>query len=551
MSSSTLLPPGGAAATPARRGLAPRQHPRALPILLLCLGATAAWPARAGDPEPLLLHARHRAAPPPGQRSDVAVEQVLRWEPQQTAVIICDMWDRHWCRGATERVAEMAPRMNALIQAARARGVLIIHAPSDTMSFYEGWPQRLRAQQAPKITAPAGINQWKSLDRDQEPPLPIDDSDGGCNEDPPCPQGRAWKSQIATLEIADGDVISDSGEEIHRVLEGRGIRNVIVLGVHTNMCVLGRPFSIRALVGLGKNVALMRDLTDTMYNARRRPFVSHFAGTDLVVAHIERYWCPSVTSADLLGGEPFRFRADVRPRVLFLIGEDEYRTWETLPVFAQDDLAWRGFDVRVIREDAQDKHAFPGLVEAMPAADLLVVSSRRRALTPPALAALRAHLEQGKPLVGIRTASHGFAVRGEERDTLVGRGLVEWPEFDAEVLGGNYRGHHGVGPVTTLAVAEGATGHPVLTGLDTTEWKGHASLYRSGPLRPGCHPLLVGSIPGQPAEPVAWTRAYGPRAARVFYTSFGHVEDFADPAFRRLLLNGMLWALGQPIPPEV
>ncbi|MBE7499686.1 MAG: isochorismatase family protein [Verrucomicrobiales bacterium] len=549
MSSPTSLPTPVASATPIIRESTPRQRPQALPLLLLAFCAAAGPSILAGDPKPLLLHARHRVAPPPGQQRDVAVEEVLRWEPKQTAVIICDMWDRHWCRGATERVAEMAPRMNALIQAARARGVLIIHAPSDTMSFYEGWPQRLSAQQAPKVTAPAGINQWKSLDRDKEPPLPIDDSDGGCNEDPPCPQGRAWKSQIATLEIADADLISDSGEEIHRVLESRGIRNVIVLGVHTNMCVLGRPFSIRALVGQGKNVVLMRDLTDTMYNARRRPYVSHFAGTDLVVAHIERYWCPSVTSADLLGGEPFRFQADVRPRVLFLIGEDEYHTWETLPVFAHDDLAWRGFDVRVLLADAQDKHAFPGLAEALPAADLLVVSTRRRALTPPALKALRAHLGQGKPLVAIRTASHGFAVRGEERSALAQRGLVEWPEFDAEVLGGNYRGHYGVGPVTTLAIAEGAAGHPVLTGLDPTGWLGHASLYRSGPLRPGCHPLLLGSIPGQPAEPVAWTRAYGPRAARVFYTSFGHVEDFAEPAFRRLLLNGILWALGQPIPP--
>jgi hypothetical protein len=80
------------------------------------------------------------------------------------------------------------------------------------------------------------------------------------------------------------------------------------------MCVLGRPFSIRQMVSLGKSVLLMRDMTDTMYNSRKRPFVSHFAGTDLVVEHIERYWCPSITSADFLGGAPFRFKGDTRPR---------------------------------------------------------------------------------------------------------------------------------------------------------------------------------------------------------------------------------------------
>ena len=64
------------------------------------------------------------------------------------------------------------------------------------------------------------------------------------------------------------------------------------------------------MVGVGKNVVLMRDLTDTMYNSRRRPFVNHFRGTELIVQHIERYWCPSITSADLLGGKPFQFAAD-------------------------------------------------------------------------------------------------------------------------------------------------------------------------------------------------------------------------------------------------
>jgi hypothetical protein len=51
----------------------------------------------------------------------------------------------------------------------------------------------------------------------------------------------------------------------------------------------------------------MRDMTDTMYNSRMEPFVNHFRGTDLIVQHIERYWCPSITSADFLGGTPFRF----------------------------------------------------------------------------------------------------------------------------------------------------------------------------------------------------------------------------------------------------
>ncbi|MCC6493549.1 MAG: protein-signal peptide and transmembrane prediction, partial [Pirellulales bacterium] len=74
-----------------------------------------------------------------------------------------------------------------------------------------------------------------------------------------------------------------------------------------NMCVLGRPFGVRQLVKMGKNVVLVRDLTDTMYNHEMKPRVSHFEGTELLVAHVEEYWCPTIESTDLVGGQPFRF----------------------------------------------------------------------------------------------------------------------------------------------------------------------------------------------------------------------------------------------------
>jgi hypothetical protein len=93
-------------------------------------------------------------------------------------------------------------------------------------------------------------------------------------------------------------------------MKQRGIENVLVMGVHTNMCVLGRPFSIRQLVYQGQNVVLVRDLTDTMYNSRMPPYVSHHEGTKRVIEHIERYWCPTTTSEELDGGPMFRFADD-------------------------------------------------------------------------------------------------------------------------------------------------------------------------------------------------------------------------------------------------
>jgi nicotinamidase-related amidase len=211
------------------------------------------------------------------------------------AIVICDMWDKHWSRGATERVGEMAPRMNRVVQAARARGVHIIHAPSDTLDFYAGTPARQRMVETPRVVPPEPIEH-------PDPPLPIDDSDGGSDTGEK-PWFKAWSRQHPAIEIDhDRDGISDDGQEVYSFLQRRGIQQVIIMGVHTNMCVLGRSFGIKQMVRWGVSVALARDLTDTMYNPAMRPYVGHDEGTGLVVSYIEKFWCPSVSSEDLVGG---------------------------------------------------------------------------------------------------------------------------------------------------------------------------------------------------------------------------------------------------------
>jgi nicotinamidase-related amidase len=247
-------------------------------------------------------------------------EKLTTWDPKKTALIICDMWDDHWCKSASRRVAEMAGPLNEVVKKARSQGIFIIHAPSSVTSFYQGTPQRHRAQKAPFARPPVALataqrwgTAWCWTDARHEGVLPIDDSDMGCScPGEKCPIREAWTRQIATLELAPEDALTDDGQETWNLLTERGIDNVILCGVHLNMCVLGRPFAIRQLVKLGKNVALMRDMTDTMYNPERPPGVDHFTGTELVIAHVERHWCPSFTSADLTGKAPFHFREDTR-----------------------------------------------------------------------------------------------------------------------------------------------------------------------------------------------------------------------------------------------
>src|SRR5690349_14691437 len=201
------------------------------------------------------------------------------------------------------------------------------------------------------------------------------------------------------------------------------------------------------------------------------------------------------------------------PHIVFMIGEDEYHTWETLPEFARRALEPRGYRITTIQQDPADKNNFPGLVEALRSADLLFVSVRRR--TPPVdqLDAVRAHLAAGKPLIGIRTACHAFALR--PNDPPAGPKQAVWQTFDPEVLGGHYTNHHPEGPRTTVTVAPGATSHQILKGLTISKLYGAGSLYKVSPLEPGTTPLLIGAIPDQPAEPIAWTHSFGDKHARV------------------------------------
>ncbi len=250
------------------------------------------------------------------------IHQTVHWDPRQTGLIICDMWNDHTCKSAAQRVAEMVPTMNRMVSAAREKGVLIIHAPSGTMSFYDETPQRRRAIEAPLTESPVEIK-WNYWDPEREgEPLPFI-RNGGCGCSEPCPgwvandQGtRQWKGgevpwirQIETIEIASEDVISDDGQEVYNLMQARSIDNVILMGVHTNICVSGRPFGLRQMVYHGKNVVLCRDLTDSIFQPVSPEF-SHFRGTDLIVEHIEKHLCPTITSTGFTQEAAFRFRED-------------------------------------------------------------------------------------------------------------------------------------------------------------------------------------------------------------------------------------------------
>ncbi len=257
--------------------------------------------------------------------------RTAKWQTSKTAVIVCDVWDKHHCLNAVRRLEEFAPRLNDVLKEARRRGAVIIHSPSDCMPEYIDHPARKRAMNVPRDKAPpADVAFWCSkIPAEEQAAYPIDQSDGGEDDDPAehakwaaeltalgRNPGMPWKTQSPIIEIdAERDFISDQGDEVWNILQSKGIENVILTGVHTNMCVLGRPFGLRQMVRNGRNVVLMRDMTDCMYNPKRWPFVDHFTGNDLIISHVERYICPTITSNQILGGTAFRSKFDTRADV--------------------------------------------------------------------------------------------------------------------------------------------------------------------------------------------------------------------------------------------
>ena len=256
-------------------------------------------PNRPKVPGKLLVRLRSRVETEKGSEKIRTVVRKEEWNASETMIIICDMWDDHFCKLAAQRVDMMAPKMNRVITAARNHGVMVVHAPSGTMGHYEKTEYRKRMKQTRHAEPPVPIQKWCYLNPETEAKMPVDTTKSSCDDPIVGARVRRYSKQHAGIKIIGYDGISDKGQEIYNFIHQAGIKNIVLMGVHTNMCVLGRPFGLRQLKYLGLNVALARDLTDAMYDPREYPYVSHTRGTQLVIEHIEQYWNPSLDSVDL------------------------------------------------------------------------------------------------------------------------------------------------------------------------------------------------------------------------------------------------------------
>ena len=226
-----------------------------------------------------------------------------------------------------------------------------------------------------------------------------------------------------------------------------------------------------------------------------------------------------------------------QPHIVFLIAEREYQTDKTLPDFWKQYV--RDGKSSFVYADPNDPNKLIGS-EAVDTADLLFVSVRRRTLPPQQLNRIRQYVQAGKPVIGIRTASHAFCLRNKEPED----GFAAWPEFDRTVFGGNYTNHYKNSLIATIQRVKpsSTSAEFLLSGIQQLPVTSGGSLYCVSPIEEQAELVLEGVVEGHAPEPVAWTflRTDGGKS---FYTSLGHVDDFRGPVLPRLLLNAIEWCL--------
>lgn len=265
------------------------------------------------------------------------------------------------------------------------------------------------------------------------------------------------------------------------------------------------------------------------------------------------------------------YRGDDGPgadRHIVLIGGDhEYRSEEALPALARILARHYGFTCSVLLTTSpQTRFIEPGSshidgLEALSSADLMVVFTRFQEFPDDQMQHIVDYITRGGPVVGFRTATHAFQIR---RDGSPFRKYT-WNNTDADytggfgrqILGETWVSHYGTNheQSSRLVVEPAQAEHPILRGVRdmwvvsggyTADPVDDSTVLVRGVVLDGMTPDSPPAA-GKDQVPVAWTRSYrstSGREGRVFTTTHGASEDLRNEGFRRLAVNGILWAAG-------
>jgi len=286
---------------------------------------------------------------------------------------------------------------------------------------------------------------------------------------------------------------------------------------------------------------------------------------------------PLLATGALAAGPGIVFEGTAGPgkgqHIVLVSGDEEYRSEEALPQLARILARHHGFKCTVlfaiepadgtINPNRRDN--IPGL-EALAQAGLMVIFTRFRDLPDPQMKPIVDYVESGRPIVGLRTATHAFDFKTHQtyRKYTWNNKDADWEGgFGRQVLGETWIRHHGKHAVqsTRGILVKGQESHPILRGIREGDIWGPTDVYQVRlPLTGDSQTLVLGQVlegmqpadppvaspQNEPMMPVAWTRTYTGargRAARVFTTTMGSSQDLLNPGFRRLVVNACYWAL--------
>ena len=233
------------------------------------------------------------AADAGGRQEWLVSANVASWVPSETAVVVVDMWDTHWCKSDVTRIQQIAVPMNATLAAARELGIHVIFAPSDVTSYYAATAVRHRTLALPNATLPPTRPKYNHT----PPAFPLGTATDGSCDDGHSKPGSPWTHQLDALlidERVDYLIAADlpgnptaGTQELFNIIHHESVQNVVYMGVHENMCVMGRPFAIEQVASWGwppERIGVIRELVDVSYNPSDPPYVSHAEGLALHTA---------------------------------------------------------------------------------------------------------------------------------------------------------------------------------------------------------------------------------------------------------------------------
>ena len=253
--------------------------------------------------------------------------------------------------------------------------------------------------------------------------------------------------------------------------------------------------------------------------------------------------------------------------IVFLAGDDEYRSEELIPQFDKIAAARHGFTCTVLFAiNKQDGTIDPSTLDNIPGleklknADLMVMFLRWRELPDEQMERIIDYTNSGKPIIGLRTSTHPFNYT-KHKDSSYAKYSYNSRDpkggYGRAVFGETWISHYGrhQQESTRGLIADGMEDHPIVRGIDNI-W-GPSDVYGLTTLEGPCVPIVMGQVlsgmnpddkpnPNKKLVPIAWTKTYtgeSGKAARVFTTTMGHGGDFKSEGFRRLLVNACYWGM--------